>query len=207
MDWSALDLADGRDDAEVAEVAAGSFQAILDKALLDAFLTAPDRGVAARQYLRHAHRLLQPGAGPLVIVSHGPPEQRLALLIDGSDAGVAEDSSLHAHLDEATAGLAAALTSASSPEQAVKRLTSKPVLELTGGAGRWSMIRVMLLPKPPVSVRAASSHDDDDDDDDDDDSTASSDAGADAAKPTVSQPVSVWATVATVAHFAYLCYA
>lgn len=225
MDWSALDLADGRDDAEVADVAAGSFQAILDKAVLDALLTAPDRGVAARQYLRHAHRLLLPRSGPMVIISHGNPEQRLPLLlaegVSGRDASATDrvvPETIEAKLQEATDAVAAALTAADSPEAAVKSLTSSPVIELTEGTGRWSAIRVFVLPKPPVTVqaggvppaptsRAADGHAEDDD------STTSSDednedvVAATTSSASTAPAGSVWAVVATAAHFAYMCYA
>lgn len=72
VQWTLADMTD-------APFEDGQFDVVIDKAMLDCVLCSPAGGGAAGQVLREAGRLLRPG-GAYVLVSRGPPEERLALL-------------------------------------------------------------------------------------------------------------------------------
>lgn len=214
MDWSALDLvsSSGTEAGEttVADVAGGSFHAAVDKALLDALLTAPDRGIAAHQYLRNIHRLLQAGSGPFVIVSHGPPDTRLALFMEETDAQFAL-------ANKATAAAAEELAASSSPAQAARRLSSHGLIPLLKGVRPWASVHLQVLPKPGLTISASGGDGDDqeeDDGDDEDDSSSDSDqereevaeGGEGSGDEKGEAEAGVWDVLATAAHFAYVCY-
>jgi len=190
MDWSALDLAAAGADASVDGIEDGSFHAVVDKALLDALLTAPDRGIAARRYLSSVRRLLAPGAGPLLIVSHGAPPARLPLLVERPECPAMHD---------ATRAVAARVRrGAGSAHDA----WSEPVAELSGAdAAPFSSVSVFAVPKPAVVARSAARADDGASSD------GSDDSGAEEEEAEEEDDGSVWGLLASTCHFVYVCHA
>lgn len=195
MDWSALDLAAVGSDAAVSSVESGSFDAVLDKALLDSLATAPDSGVAARRYVATARRLIDGAAGPFVVVSHGDPTTRLQLLLRSPEAALPQ-------LRSATQGLVARLRHARGRAASLASCAD-PTAELSGPAALpWRRVRIFAVAKPAVTSYSADEEDDDDDDEEDDDEDESSDDDDKADSP---GSASAWAALGSACHFVYVC--
>ncbi|KAA0147904.1 hypothetical protein FNF27_00745 [Cafeteria roenbergensis] len=196
MDWSALDLAAVGPDAAVSTVESGSFDAVLDKALLDSLVTAPDSGVSARRYVATVRRLIDGSAGPFVVVSHGDPTARLQLLLRTPAAALPQ-------LQHATEALAARLRHARGRASALASIV-EPAAELAGPLAQpWRRVRVFAVAKPAVTSYSADEEDDqeDEDDEEDDEDDSSDDGGA----PDRPGTASAWAALGSACHFVYVC--
>ena len=67
------------DAKNLAGIPDGTFDVIIDKALLDALLCSDDNIISVNHLVREMHRVLKPG-GVYLVVSHGAPDTRVGYL-------------------------------------------------------------------------------------------------------------------------------